>query len=107
MHLIDQLSELLIAHCLEHLDDLWRGGSVPGDDDGGDVDGGDLADCPQCLGEYCRVNTTLQAISDDACTGRFDLRCQRCAFTAVLYGFVCERQDHPRAAVSLKPYTLP
>jgi hypothetical protein len=107
MDLLDRLSELLIAHCLEHLDDLWTGGGVPGDDDGGDADAEDLADCPQCLGEYCGVNTTLQAISDDACTGRFDLRCQRCTFTAVLYGFVCERKDHPRAAVSLKPYTLP
>jgi hypothetical protein len=74
MHLLDQLSEHLIAHCLELLDELWGMGGVPG---------------------------------DDACTGRFDLRCQRCAFVGVLYGFVCERQDHPRAAVSLEPYTLP
>jgi hypothetical protein len=103
MDLLDQLSELLIAQCLEQLDELWKMGSVPGDD----LDTDDLADCPQCGGEFCEVTTTLQAVSDDACTGRFDLRCQRCAFTAVLYGFVCEREDHPRAAVSLGPYTLP
>jgi hypothetical protein len=107
MPLLDQLSELLIAHCLEHLDDLWKGGGVPGDDDGADLDDQDLADCPKCVGEFCGVNTTLLAISDDACTGRFDLCCQRCAFTATLYGFVCEREGHPRTAVSLEPYTLP
>jgi hypothetical protein len=107
MDLLDQCSELLIQDCLEHLDDLWKMGSVPGDDDAGERDADDLADCPQCGGECCEVTTTLQAISDDACTGQFDLRCQRCAFTGVLYGFVCEREDHPRAAVSLGPYTLP
>jgi hypothetical protein len=103
MDLLDQLSEPLITHCLELLDELWGMNGVPGDD----LDTEDLDDCPQCLQEACQVIVTLQAISDDACTGRFDLRCQRCAFTAVLYGFVCEREDHPRAAVNLEPFTLP
>jgi hypothetical protein len=107
MELLNRLGEPLMQRCFECLDDLWKGGAKPGDDDGGDVDTEQLEVCPQCQAEQCTVNTTVQAISDDACTGRFDLRCTLCGFTGVVYGFVCDRSDHPRAAVSLEPFALP
>jgi hypothetical protein len=107
MDLLERLDESLMQRCFECLDDLWKSGAKPGDDDGGDVDMEQLEVCPMCQAEQSTVNTTVMAIGDDACTGRFDLRCTLCDFTGVVYGFVCERPDHPRAAVNLEPYTLP
>jgi hypothetical protein len=107
MDLLDQLSEEVIQRCLEDLESLWLMGEKPGDDN----DSEDLELCPNCGAEQCQIVSILQAIRDDICTGRFDLRCTLCGFSGVVYGRVYGHGFTPagetRGAVSLSPYRLP
>lgn len=104
MDLLDQLPGELIHRCLEDVEGLWLMGAKPGDD----LDSEELELCPNCGAEQCQVVTILQAIRDDFCTGRSDLRCTLCGFSGVVYGRVYALDSIPtgetRGAVSLSPY---